>query len=1051
MNPQYLFSLFCFLCSFNLMAQLPYEGAAADRIVPGAKSILIEDQSSIPTFVVMEEDHLIPVQDFEKWERRIFKYDSEVSFVHTKTVKGKTGLTHQFRKQVYRGIPVEHALSVIHSKEGMVTYFNGTIHNKIAISSTPRIQAEEAIEKALQSLHISPAEWKKAYASSDDPSIGYRDYNQEPLKQTLVVYPFEGAYFLAWKVQLSSIRFNANQIMYVDAQMGHMLSSHSGKLFCEPGTAQTTWHGVQPINISIDEELEGVYTLHDQCGVRDINTLRAGNFGSTLPYRNEGTDWTYDIPLFRAGHTIHFSMTQAFKYFYDVHEQIGLHNDEEKGVRSVMVGFDPTGYNATADWIEIGWGDDFDDPTDDFTTIDICGHEFAHGVIYQTGGVTDIENYETVAVHEGMADIFGNEVEFLFEGGTIPDIDWSIGEERSKPPLRYIGSPNADIHPSGLGSPDTYLGDFWDGDHPQADGGVFRFWFFLLSKGGNGVNDNNTAYDVGTIGRDVAAEILYEAISSGSFGASPNYLTARSATLQAAVTIFGDCSYEKEQVLNAWLAVGVGDPDPDILLSGLSVNGPGNDVPTSGNFTVSYDLAASNNTFDIPNTEVGFYLRPDCSIVAEDIPFDVSVESIACGSTNSTQSTISLPTGTTPGTYRLIAKADAFNTIAEIVENNNTDCIIINVTDENMELPDFIPRFPSVSPSTVEAGNTVSTSLFLQNAGNVSSGTSYMCYYLSTDASYSSDDINLGRRYFSSLGPNTSSIGSKTLTIPLNTTPGFYYILYQADCYDWRAESNEDNNIAFNTITVTASSSNLPDLAITNVSPSINTGPPPFVMQGQSMMVSYTLENQEIGTLTGLSTTKIYLSLNNTVGSGDILVHTATSQAPGNKTASIQVPYKTMQDQLYYILIVADHDDEVAELDESNNVGIGYLYVTSGFSLADNELIQYKAKAGEDDSEMPISTVRNKPIQQAIDPPYEIQVFPNPTKQMFTLQYPVQKDQAISISLFNVTGQQLLTQTMEPSEQTGQWPYDGAQLPAGLYFIHCQTEQQGKVVKLVVE
>jgi len=111
--------------------------------------------------------------------------------------------------------------------------------------------------------------------------------------------------------------------------------------------------------------------------------------------------------------------------------------------------------------------------------------------------------------------------------------------------------------------PDTYLGDnYYIGE--RDDGGVHtnssiqNYWFYLLSEGGSGVNDNGYAYNIDGIGIDAAAEIAYQNLT--------NYLTptsqfkdARDGAIQAAKAIFGDDSKEAEQTELAWCAVGVGE------------------------------------------------------------------------------------------------------------------------------------------------------------------------------------------------------------------------------------------------------------------------------------------------------------------------------------------------------------------------------------------------------------------------------------------------------------------------------------------------------------
>ena len=63
--------------------------------------------------------------------------------------------------------------------------------------------------------------------------------------------------------------------------------------------------------------------------------------------------------------------------------------------------------------------------------------------------------------------------------------------------------------------PDTYGGTYWINPGGPDLGGVHtnssvqNFWFYLLSVGGTGVNDNGDSYSVTGIGIDDAAKIAY--------------------------------------------------------------------------------------------------------------------------------------------------------------------------------------------------------------------------------------------------------------------------------------------------------------------------------------------------------------------------------------------------------------------------------------------------------------------------------------------------------------------------------------------------------------
>ena len=124
-------------------------------------------------------------------------------------------------------------------------------------------------------------------------------------------------------------------------------------------------------------------------------------------------------------------------------------------------------------------------------------------------------------------------------------------------------------------------------------------------------------------------------------------------------------------------------------------------------------------------------------------------------------------------------------------------------TIESPPKSDLVVENESVSPTTVEAGSTISSSCLVTNIGAGSSGnTSSLRYYLSSNTSYGSGDIELNSDSVSSLPSGSSNSENAGLEIPLSTSAGTWYILFRADADDDIDESNESNNVAYEQITV---------------------------------------------------------------------------------------------------------------------------------------------------------------------------------------------------------------------------------------------------------
>ena len=109
------------------------------------------------------------------------------------------------------------------------------------------------------------------------------------------------------------------------------------------------------------------------------------------------------------------------------------------------------------------------------------------------------------------------------------------------------------------------MGTYWaltgSGDPDQGgvhtNSGVQNYWFYLLSVGGNGNNDNLDNYSVAGIGINDALDITYRN-ETVYLTSSSDYNEVMLGSIQAAIDLFGTSSQQVQSVKDAWCAVGVG-------------------------------------------------------------------------------------------------------------------------------------------------------------------------------------------------------------------------------------------------------------------------------------------------------------------------------------------------------------------------------------------------------------------------------------------------------------------------------------------------------------
>ncbi len=131
------------------------------------------------------------------------------------------------------------------------------------------------------------------------------------------------------------------------------------------------------------------------------------------------------------------------------------------------------------------------------------------------------------------------------------------------------------------------------------------------------------------------------------------------------------------------------------------------------------------------------------------------------------------------------------------------DNITVSASGGSGNLPDLITTNQSTDASSVIAGNSVLANCHVANVGSGNStATSYLRYYLSTNSTYSTDDVYLAQGIVGAQTAGAVSFQSANVTIPSSTSGGNYYIIYRADYSNTVSESNENNNVSSSAITI---------------------------------------------------------------------------------------------------------------------------------------------------------------------------------------------------------------------------------------------------------
>jgi len=302
--------------------------------------------------------------------------------------------------------------------------------------------------------------------------------------------------------------------------------------------------------------IEGKYRLRETTRGQGIATINAEN---GLGFTNY-VDFVQDtFPMVsesnRAGVGIHWATEMTYDYFLETFDR-NSYDDEGGAIISYADWIENDEVNNafwTGSFAAYGAGDG--EVRRSFGAIDVVSHEISHGLTDHSARL--IYQGESGALNESFSDIFGTAVEFYAEGRITND--WLIGEDIYNEP----GSIRSMFNPKGLFDPDTYLGEYWfntvnsnDNGGVHTNSGVQNHWFYLLSEGGSGENDDGISYQITGIGIDDASAIAYRNLTNYLLPNS-NYMDAATYSIQAAEDLFGEDVQQVLSTRSAWEAVGI--------------------------------------------------------------------------------------------------------------------------------------------------------------------------------------------------------------------------------------------------------------------------------------------------------------------------------------------------------------------------------------------------------------------------------------------------------------------------------------------------------------
>ncbi|MEZ4948256.1 MAG: CARDB domain-containing protein [Saprospiraceae bacterium] len=354
-------------------------------------------------------------------------------------------------------------------------------------------------------------------------------------------------------------------------------------------------------------------------------------------------------------------------------------------------------------------------------------------------------------------------------------------------------------------------------------------------------------------------------------------------------------------------------PDLSLAVSAIAVSGP-------GGFRTSllYDLR--NNGLADVNSDVktSLYFSTDNQWQASDLMLSSETDnSIPAGSFVQNQLWYNVPLSYAPGVYYLILRTDDDETIQESNENNNlviSPFQILPSADLSWDGVNFLP-------SIVGLGASFNADVLFKNIGNASAGNFIIETWLSEDDNLDvNTDIKLYDRTIFGLAPDAGGTTSFAVhEIPDNIPIGNYHLIFVADASDAIPEVDENNNIFVSPIEIITQG--YPDLKptnILNINSSLSAGDlivPEVVYSNLGTDVAYPPFNIALYLSTDANLDPTDQLLRQEILPFPFIIHSAYSRL----FQPFAIPSST-QTGNYFIIAKMDSNDELVEIDETNNL-----------------------------------------------------------------------------------------------------------------------------------
>jgi Zn-dependent metalloprotease len=519
----------------------------------------ITEPSVTPGWITFKEEANVNPRTLFDDYAEIFRLTPGNKMVIVSEESDELGMVHYRYLQYYREIPIENAEFIVHAKGNRALKANGTLAMNFTPSeTTPAISEEDALQIAMKLIpserYFREDKLVEDLGSADSKGEGseYRPKGQLIFAQKPNTDSDE--WVLAWMFKVYALPLDRSRQVYINASDGSVLKELPLFANCHAGSGDTTFRGNQQFNT---KNTNNRFYLTNDCNGNELKAVLLDNTNKAVDIFDDDNNWSGNN---RSLVTSYWALDITYDYFRLVHGRNSYDNKNSNMIiynnPNLMVNgvANPNNASGGGGVINIGFGST-DSDNDDYNTVDIVGHEFAHSLIETSAGLGYDAAKESAALNESFSDIMGQLVERWEEQNQNPD--WVIGDDKGC----TGGAICRDLkNPKTYNQPDTYKGKYWQSTgtiDPHVNGNVQNRWFYLLTDGGTGTNsETNVQYSINGIGIQKSGKIAYRTLTR-YLNSNSDYEDAREGSINAAEDLYGVDSTEVGQVIKAWCAVGL--------------------------------------------------------------------------------------------------------------------------------------------------------------------------------------------------------------------------------------------------------------------------------------------------------------------------------------------------------------------------------------------------------------------------------------------------------------------------------------------------------------